>query len=302
MSRVASAVAVWAEMIKLTHSVFALPFALVATFLAARQLDGGLPGWGRLGLVALCMVSARSVAMTFNRIVDCEIDARNPRTAGRPLPEGRLRRGAAWTLLGLSAVTFGLGCLGFHVVYENTWPILLSGPLLLYLCGYSLTKRVTRWSHLYLGTAVALSPAAAWIAVHPPSLGWEAVLLSAAVACWIAGFDVIYACQDVAVDRRDRLHSLPADLGERSALRIARVLHVLALLGLIGAGVTAELGVLYYAGVAVVALLLWVEHSIVRPGDHRRVNAAFFTINGVVSLVLAATAIGDVLLFGRGGP
>lgn len=288
---------VWAEMVKLPHSVFALPFALIAAFLAGRNIEGrGMPYWGQLGLVLMCMVSARSVAMTFNRIVDAGIDARNPRTAQRPLPAGRLSFVAAWMMLALAAITFGAGCLGFFVFYGNTWPILLSGPVLLFLCGYSFTKRFTRWSHYYLGTALALSPAAAWLAVDPASIGVEVVWLMVAVVGWVGGFDIIYACQDLEVDRREGLYSLPSRIGPRRALWIARASHALTVIGLIAVGITAELGVVYAVGVAVAAVLLVVENALVRPGDYRRVNMAFFTINGLVSIVLGALAITDVLL------
>lgn len=290
-------VRVWAEMIKFSHSIFALPFALVAAFLAGRNIDGrGWPYLGQLGLVLVCMVSARSVAMTFNRIVDAGIDARNPRTAQRPLPAGRLTPLAAWAMVGLSAVSFGIGCLGFHIFFDNTWPILLSGPVLLLLCGYSFTKRFTKWSHYYLGTAIALSPLASWVAIHPASIGVEALLLVVTVACWVAGFDIIYACQDIEIDRREGLHSLPSRLGPAAALWIARGSHLLAIAGLVALGFVAGLGMIYGIGVALAAVLLTVENSLVRPGDYRKVNVAFFTINGVVSVVLAATAIADVLL------
>ena len=173
---------VWAEMVKFSHSIFALPFALIATFLAGRQIEGrGWPHLGQLGLIIVCMVAARSVAMTFNRIVDARIDARNPRTAERPLPAGRLSTTAAWSMLILAMMTFGIACVGFHWFYGNTWPFMLSGPVLIYLCGYSFTKRFTKWSHFYLGSAIGLSPIAAWLAIHPASLGWPAILLAATV-------------------------------------------------------------------------------------------------------------------------
>ncbi len=289
----------WAETVKLAHSVFALPFALVAAFLAGRNIaELGRPYWGQLGLVVLCMVAARSVAMTFNRIVDAEIDARNPRTAERPLPAGRLTKTAAWVMLGLAAVTFGLGCLGFHLFYGNTWPMLLSGPVLIFVCGYSFTKRFTRWSHYYLGSAIALSPVAAWLAIHPASVGLSAWLLAGVVTCWIGGFDIIYACQDTDVDRRERLHSLPADLGTAKALWIARGSHALTVAGLILLGVVAGLGWIYGVGVALVAVLLVVENALVHPGDFSKVNLAFFTINGVVSIALAVATIVDVFVLG----
>ncbi|MFQ5591210.1 MAG: UbiA-like polyprenyltransferase [Phycisphaerae bacterium] len=296
MSSVGAVVHVWAEMVRLSHSVFALPFALMAAVLAGRNIpERGYPYLGQLGLVVICMVAARSVAMTFNRIVDAGIDARNPRTARRALPAGRLSSSAAWMMLFISGMTFGLACLGFYILYGNTWPILLSGPILLYLCGYSFTKRFTRWSHYYLGSAIALSPVCAWLAVHPQSLGLAAWLLTATVTLWIAGFDVIYACQDIDADLRDGLHSLPARLGPVKALRLARVSHGLVVCGLVAVGVSAGLGVIYAVGVVVVAVLLIVENSPVRPGEYSRVNTAFFTVNGIVSIVLATAAVVDVL-------
>ena len=297
MSSLLSAFRVWADMVKLPHSVFALPFALMAAFLAGRNIPGrDWPHAGQLGLVVICMVAARSVAMTFNRIVDAQLDARNPRTARRPLPAGRLSLAAAWVMLGLSGVTFGIGCLGFYLFYSNTWPILLSGPILLYLCAYSFTKRFTRWSHYYLGSAIALSPVAAWLAIHPQSLGLPAWSLMGTVTCWIAGFDIIYACQDIDVDRRDGLYSLPARLGPAKALWVARLSHALVVIGLVTVGVTAGLGIIYAVGVVLVAALLIVENSLVRPGDYHHVNVAFFTVNGIVSVVLATTAIVDMLV------
>ncbi len=291
-----AAIRIWAEMVKFAHSIFALPFALIAAFLAGRELEGRRwPYPGQLVLIVMCMVAARSVAMTFNRIVDAEIDARNPRTAARPLPAGRLTRGAALAMLVLSAITFGLACVGFHIFFQNTWPILLSGPVLLFLCGYSFTKRFTKWSHFYLGSAIALAPPATWLAIDPSSLGLPALLLLITVACWIGGFDIIYACQDINVDRREGLHSLPARMGAAKALWIARGAHATALAALVALGIVARLGGIYGIGVLVAALLLIVENAIVKPDDYRNVNIAFFTINGAVSLALAAAAIADVL-------
>lgn len=286
----------WAEMIKFAHSVFALPFALIAAFLAGRALTPGRPTLLHLLLVVVCMVAARSVAMTFNRIVDWRIDAVNPRTAQRPLPAGRLNALQAWGFMLVFFVTFALGCFGFYVWFANPWPMWLGGPVLLFLCLYSYSKRFTRYSHFWLGAAIGLSPIAAWIAVHPDSLGAAAVLLAATVTCWIAGFDIIYACQDIAVDRRDGLHSLPARVGPAAALRVTRGLHALVVVLLIALGKLCALGWLYHAGVAAVVILLVIENSLVRADDFSRVNLAFFTINGLVSLLLGACAIGDVLL------
>jgi 4-hydroxybenzoate polyprenyltransferase len=293
------AVRTWAEMVKLSHSVFALPFAFMATFLAARNMPGRhVPHGGQLALIVLCMVAARSVAMTFNRIVDAAIDARNPRTAGRPLPAGKITYFAAYAMLILSIITFGVGCLGFAIFYDNRWPILLAGPVLTYLAGYSFTKRFTKWSHLYLGSAIALAPAAAWLAIHPASIGGQALLLMIVVTCWIGGFDIIYACQDIEVDRREGLHSLPSRLGPRAALRVARLLHAIAVAALACLGWAAGLGAWYALGVVLAAALLIAENALVRADDFRRVNLAFFTINGIISLVLAAACITDVLVHG----
>lgn len=295
---------VWAEMVKLSHSVFALPFALLAAFLAGRALEGQhRPHAGQLVLIVLCMVAARSVAMTFNRIVDARFDVLNPRTAQRAIPAGRMSRRAAWFLWALSAVTFAFGCLGFFFFYDNTWPILLSGPVLVYLCAYSFTKRFTSWSHLYLGSAIAFSPVATWLAIDPASLGMTAWALMASVVCWIAGFDIIYACQDIEFDRQAGLRSLPARFGPAVALWIARAFHVLCVVGLITVGVVGGLGVVFYIGVALAAALLLVENALVKPGDYRHVNLAFFTMNGLVSLILAAAGIVDVMrgLPERGG-
>ncbi|NOT01313.1 MAG: UbiA family prenyltransferase [Phycisphaerales bacterium] len=297
MNRTLSSLHVWAQMVKLEHSVFALPFAFIATFLAGRHLpDAHRPLAGQLALIVVCMVAARSAAMTFNRIVDAGIDARNPRTAGRPLPAGRLSTPDAWMFFAVCCGVFLAGCWGFRAGYGNDWPVRLAAPVLIYLCGYSYTKRFTRWSHYYLGTAIAISPSAAWLAIHPDSIGWPAVLLSATVALWIAGFDIIYACQDMPVDRRDGLHSLPATIGPGAALWMARASHASVVALLVVLGRTAELGNIYYIGVAIVAVLLLVENLLVRTTDFSRVNLAFFTINGVVGVVLGVLTVTDVLL------
>ena len=283
----------WAEMIKLPHSVFALPFALLATFLAARPEHP--TGW-QLGLIVLCMVAARSAAMTFNRIVDRHYDAANPRTAARALPRGLITPGAAWGFFGAACAVFVLGCSGFFWRYHNPWPLWLAGPVLALLCAYSFTKRFTRWSHVVLGLGIACAPVAAWVAISPTTLGPPAWFLLAAAALWIAGFDLIYACQDTEVDRQQRLCSVPAQMGIAAALWLARAFHLVTILALLLVGWTAQLGLLYYIGVAVVAVLLVVENALVRPHDLSRVNVAFFTVNGVVGLVLGLLGILDIVL------
>jgi len=297
MPRPFDTIRTWGEMIKLSHSVFALPFALMAVFLAGRDVPGRhLPRPGHVLLVVACMVFARSVAMTFNRIVDREIDARNPRTRDRPLPTGRLSLRAALFFCGFCIGGFLACCTGFLWIYGNPWPTIAGAPVLAYLCGYSYAKRFTQWSHFYLGSALGLAPVAAWVAVHPATLGWAALILMGAVTCWVAGFDILYACQDVEVDRRDGLHSLPSRWGIGPALWAARACHAAAVLLFTLLGWIAPLGRPYLIGVAAVAVLLLVENLLVRPDDLSRVNLAFFTVNGMVSVGLGVLAIIDVLL------
>jgi len=292
----------WGEMIKFSHSVFALPFALLATFLAARaafeagDLRHRYPTLTQLFLVVVCMVAARSVAMTFNRLVDADLDARNPRTANRAIPAGRISKGQAVLFLLLAAMIFVVSCAGFWWFYSNPVPVLFALPILAYLCFYSYTKRLTRWSHFVLGSAIAFSPVAAWLAIHPVSVGWAAVVLMCAVTLWIAGFDIIYACQDIEADRVQRLHSLPSRAGPVRALWIARTAHTLAVLMLCVLMPVAGLGWLYGLGVIIVAGLLLAENRLVRPDDFSRVNLVFFTVNGIISMLLGLLGIVDCLL------
>ncbi len=289
-------VRVWGDMIKFSHSIFALPFAVMAAVLAGRSIEPtGRPAALQFVLILVCMVAARSVAMTFNRIVDVQIDARNPRTATRPLPAGKLSQTAAYVFLALGVITFGLSCLGFYAFFANPWPVFLGGPVLLYLCGYSFTKRFTKWSHVCLGSAIALAPVASWLAIHPESLGWTAFLLMGAVTFWIAGFDVIYACQDIECDRRESLFSLPSRIGAAKALLVARAFHAVTVLLLLAIAKSAGLGWIYLAGVGAAAILLAVENSLVKPNDFSKVNLAFFTVNGMVSIVLSILTVLDVL-------
>jgi len=280
-------------MIKFSHSLFALPFAVLATFLAARP---ALPTATQFALIVLCMVAARSAAMTFNRIADRRYDAANPRTAQRALPTGRISVPAAWLFFAAACAAFLLGCLGFWRFHANAWPLRLALPVLAGLCLYSYTKRLTRWSHLILGSAIALAPVAAWIAINPATVGGPALLLFVAVAFWIGGFDLIYACQDVDFDRSTGLHSVPARGGVAQALALARCSHAITVAALVGVGLTARLGTYYYLGVGCVTVLLIIENAIVTPRDLSRVNLAFFTVNGVVGLLLGALGILDVLL------
>jgi len=287
----------YGEMIRFSHSVFALPFAVMAAFLAGRHRPTGWPTLGQLALVVLCMVAGRTYAMTFNRLADARLDARNPRTAGRALPSGRLRPGPVWVFLTIAATAFVAGCLGFAYWYDNPWPMRLAPPTLLLLAAYSYLKRITSLAHFGLGAAIGFAPAAAWIAIDPASLGWPAILLAAAVLFWIAGFDIIYACQDVEADRREGLHALPARYGVAKALWISRGCHVLTVAALAALGFLTHLGWLYWAALAATTILLAAEQAVVRAGDLSRVNLAFFTLNGMVSLLLGIATIADIYLF-----
>jgi 4-hydroxybenzoate polyprenyltransferase len=274
------------ETIKWEHSIFALPFALTGAVLAA----GGWPRLPVLGWIVLCMVSARSAAMAFNRLVDARLDAANPRTKMRALPAGKLSAGFVAGFVVLSAAVFVLGA-----AMLNRLTLELALPTLAVLLVYSYMKRVTRWSHLVLGLALGIAPSAAWIAVCG-GLDWRITVLTAAVLLWVGGFDVLYACQDFEFDRATGLKSVPQAFGLTAAFWIARAMH----LGMVGLLVWVVrlfgMGGLAWAGVAVVAALLIYEHSIVSPRDLRRMNAAFFTLNGVISVVFFGFFAADVLL------
>jgi 4-hydroxybenzoate polyprenyltransferase len=274
------------ETIKWEHSIFALPFALTGAVLAA----GGWPRLPVLGWIVLCMVSARSAAMAFNRLVDARLDAANPRTKMRALPAGKLSAGFVAGFVVVSAAVFVLGA-----AMLNRLTLELALPTLAVLLVYSYMKRVTRWSHLVLGLALGIAPSAAWIAVCG-GLDWRITVLTAAVLLWVGGFDVLYACQDFEFDRATGLKSVPQAFGLTAAFWIARAMH----LGMVGLLVWVVrlfgMGGLAWAGVAVVAALLIYEHSIVSPRDLRRMNAAFFTLNGVISVVFFGFFAADVLL------
>jgi len=277
------------EMIKFEHTVFALPFAFGGAVLGAQAagLPGGLPSARTAAWVLAAMVGARSAAMAFNRLVDLEYDARNPRTARRALPAGVVSRRSAWVL------TIASGALLVLAAGQlNALCLALSPLALAIVLGYSYTKRFTSWSHLVLGAAIGIAPSAAWIAVTG-KLERTPVLLSMAVMFWIGGFDIIYALQDEGFDRREGLRSLPVLLGGARALWVSRAFHVAAVAALVAAGLSARLGMLYHVGVGIVAVLMAYEQSIVSPHDLRRVNTAFFTVNGWVSVLWLAFLVAD---------
>jgi 4-hydroxybenzoate polyprenyltransferase len=274
------------EMIKWEHSIFALPFALTGAVLAA----GGWPRLPVLGWIVVCMVSARSAAMAFNRLVDARLDAANPRTAMRALPAGQLSSGF---VAGFVAISAGVFLLGAGML--NRMTLVLAPAALAIVLAYSYMKRLTRWSHLVLGLSLGIAPSAAWIAVRG-SYDARVLVLTVAVLLWVAGFDVLYACQDFEHDRKAGLNSVPQAFGLGAAFWIARVMHLGMLSMLLWLVRLFGLGPLAYAGVGTVAALLLYEHSIVSPRDLRRMNAAFFTLNGVISVVFFCFFAAAVLL------
>jgi 4-hydroxybenzoate polyprenyltransferase len=282
--------------IKLSHTVFALPFAVLATFMGVQASGGGWPRWPVVGLVLCCMVLARTYAMGMNRLLDADLDARNPRTVGRAIPAGRNSRRWVLGAIIVCAVLFQGVCLGFGFVAHNWLPAVLATPVLMLLGAYPLFKRFSRWCHFYLGFCLALAPTCAWIAVAGP-ISVEPLLLSAAVLCWTAGFDILYATADVDSDRSTGVRSVPASLGISRSLLISRACHLASVGLLVAVGVVSPpLASLWFAAVGIVALVLIVEHLLVRPDDLSKLNLAFFTLNGVVSLTLGTLGTLDVLV------
>jgi len=266
------------EMIKFEHSVFALPFALVGALLAARA-GGALPTWRQIAWIVVAMVGARSAAMTMNRIADVEFDRRNPRTANRALPAGELSLGFAWAFTALASAVLVIAARQLNRLALELSPLALA-----ILFFYSYTKRFTSWSHFVLGLCLGISPAAAWIAIRG-SLDARMLILCAAVTLWVGGFDVLYACQDVEFDRNAGLHSIPKKLGIARALVFARVMHVVMVALLAWLAWSFALAWPAWTGIAVVAALLAYEHSLVKPNDLSKMNAAFFAVNGYISLL-----------------
>lgn len=273
------------ELVRFSHTIYALPFALLSATMATvvdvregasvRPLD-----W--LGIL-LCMVFARTTAMAFNRIVDREFDAQNPRTANRHLPRGEVTVGQVAILTAISAALFVTSCSLFVISNDNWLPLLLSFPVLLFICGYSYAKRFTALAHVWLGASLMLAPIAAWIAIRG-TVEWPPVVLGLAVLTWVTGFDIIYACQDVEFDRKAGLYSIPARWGVRRALLFSALLHAMTVLFLALLPTVFPMGLVYQIGVVGIAVLLLYEHLLVRPDDLSRVNIAFFNVNAIVSV------------------
>jgi 4-hydroxybenzoate polyprenyltransferase len=284
------------EMIRFSHTLFALPFALFSAILAWDTKQAFQ--WIELAGILLAMVCARSAAMAFNRLVDRHIDVANPRTAGRHLPSGQLGVGLVWAFTAVCSLGF-VGSTALFVLTHppNYWPLILSVPVLFFLGAYSLTKRFTALAHLWLGVSLMLAPLAAWIAIRGMEDLLAPLLLSLAVAAWVTGFDIIYACQDVDFDRGRGLHSVPARLGIGPALRMALGCHVLMMVLLLALyfAATPPLGAIYLIGLAVVGGLLGYEHSLVTPTNLGRVNQAFFHVNALISIGLLMVLLVEII-------
>jgi 4-hydroxybenzoate polyprenyltransferase len=288
--------ALFAGDIKLHHTIFAMPWALLAAVLAGRTFPATPLTAGKILLVLICMVAARTVAMSANRLLDQRLDARNPRTARRPLPAGKLSRGFVGAIAAICCVAFVAATAGFEILYRNPWPLMLAAPVLVYLWGYPLMKRFSGLCHYYLGVALALAPVCAWVAVAG-RIDWPPILMFAAVTTWTAGFDIIYACQDYDSDIACGVFSIPAALGIRRALWVSRATHAVcaAMLVLLG-WLVPQFGMLYFTGVGLAIALLCVEQSLVKANDLSKVNVAFFTVNGMISVLVGTLGIVDICL------
>jgi 4-hydroxybenzoate polyprenyltransferase len=275
----------FASLVKLEHTLFALPFAYVGAFLAVD----GVPSARDLVWITVAMVGARSLAMGLNRLIDVRIDSRNPRTATRELPSGLLKPWQVVLFCAGSLAVFLVAVYQLDPVVRWLWPIPVAGFVV-----YPYLKRFTWLAHFWLGAVLGLAPLGAWVAIQG-DLTWEAWMLGGAVATWVAGFDLFYSLFDMAVDREQGLHSVASRFGLRGVFLGARLLHLATVAFLVAAGLGLDVGVLYWLGVAAVAALLGYEHSLVRPDDLRRLNTAFFTMNGVISLVFFGFVLADVL-------
>lgn len=286
LSLIMARVAEYGRMIRFSHSLFLLPFAASAFLLAPKE---GL-SWIKAFLILLALVAARSSAMAFNRIADRSLDKANPRTAGRALPAGRIKPGEAWALVIISGACFLISAL-----LLNSTTAFLGPPALAFVLAYSYTKRFTALSHLWLGIATSLAPAGTWVAITG-TLDPEILVLVGSVALWVAGFDVLYACQDVEFDTRFGLFSIPARLGIRRALWVARMLHLGSFVGFATVGRLFSLDYPYMVGIAIIGGLFVLEHSLISEKDLSRINEAFFTVNGFISVLYLASVAAGILI------
>ena len=291
--RFASKLSTFARDIKISHTIFALPWAILATFLAARETNHPVTKI-KILLILGCMVTARTVAMAANRLFDARLDQLNPRTARRAIPSGAISRSFVASIALACAFAFIACCYAFYYYYNNPWPIALSVPVLGFLAAYPFLKRFTRLCHYYLGAALALAPVCAWVAISG-QVNWPPLVMAVAVMLWTAGFDILYACQDYDSDVATAIHSVPAKLGIHKAFWVARLTHAACAAALIAIGlVSPNLSTFYFIGAAIAITLLIVEHALVKPNDLSKITLAFFTINGIISLLVAVMGLIDI--------
>lgn len=296
-----ASIVTYARLVRFSHTVFAMPFALLGAFWAGSSRGGDFGKgrfWAELALVILAMAAARSAAMAFNRIADVRFDAANPRTASRELPSGSMKIAHAWWLFAACCAAFIAAAAMFGVLFANYWPLVWALPVLALLSGYSMTKRFTAWCHVILGAALGAAPVAAWLAIAPHTLGLPAVTLASGVLLWTAGFDVLYSLQDIDVDRKLGLHSIGAAMGVQASLWISRAMHVLALGMLLMSGLLLghENRLLYFSAVALATGAVLVQHVLASRGNLARLNSTFLWCNGAVSILIGLGGIADILL------
>lgn len=281
---------IFLEMIKFEHTLFALPFAYMGALLGSVVVNDKLPSWEQIGWITLCMVGARSAAMGLNRVIDRAIDKRNPRTAGRAIPAGLLSYKEVIVFIAVSFAVLFVAAAQLSKLAMELMPIAV-----FLLVFYSYTKRFTWACHLILGLTIALAPLGGWVAVSG-TIDGTALVFYVAIAFWTAGFDVIYACQDMEFDRKEKLHSIPGRFGIRGALKLAKTFHIITAVGLIALFAMTDLGWWYFAGIMIAYLILFYEHYIVSPNDLSKLNTAFFTMNGVLSIVVFAFTLVDLMV------
>jgi 4-hydroxybenzoate polyprenyltransferase len=281
---------VFLDMIKFEHTIFALPFAFMGAVLGSVVVKGVLPSWASIGWIILAMVGARSAAMGLNRVIDKVIDKRNPRTANRAIPAGLLSSKEVLVFIALSFVLLFVATSNLEPLSMQLLPIAV-----FFLVAYSYTKRFTWACHLILGLTIGLAPLGGWVAVTG-TIDWTAIIFYLSIALWTAGFDIIYACQDVDFDRKEGLHSIPSRFGVATALRTARLLHVITAIGLFSLAALTELGWWYLVGTLIAGAILIYEHQLVKPHDLSKLNTAFFTMNGILSIVVFMFTLIDLVV------
>ncbi|MDF2924384.1 MAG: 4-hydroxybenzoate octaprenyltransferase [Paenibacillaceae bacterium] len=283
-------VRIFMEMIKFEHTVFALPFAFMGALLGSVVVSGQLPSWAEIGWVTLAMVGARTAAMSLNRVIDRAIDAKNPRTKNRAIPSGLISSAEVYIFIALSFILLFWAASQLNILSMELLPIAV-----FFLVFYSYTKRFTWLCHVFLGLTIALAPLGGWVAVTG-KIDFVAIIFYLTVACWTCGFDIIYACQDMEYDRKEGLHSIPSRFGIAKALRISRAFHILTAVGFASLFIMTELSWWYFAGLLIAYAILYYEHRLVKPDDLSKLQTAFFTMNGVLSIIVFTFTLFDLVV------